>query len=207
MWSDVAGPGCRATHGRRFYPPPLGSSAAAGRDAENADPGTYEGQGAPCGDDMLELSAHPTPVGRVNKMRLILALCTIAAASSAMSAETQFSSGQCYPARPLLLTFLNPNQEAAKTTFYCHPPPRRDRDYGARSNGRVVIIAPAVVVLKNVEGGAADGAFASSASNAVLCEHGEERGGGCAAICLSSRNSRMPAPWVSSSHTATDCFR
>ena len=90
-------------------------------------------------------------------MRLILALWMIVAASSAVSAETQFSERTVLTGQAITMAFLNLGREPAKTVFHCSSSlPEGIEIMGHDRMGGVVMVAPSVVVLKNVESDDAD---------------------------------------------------
>jgi hypothetical protein len=92
-------------------------------------------------------------------MRLILALALAVAGSSAMSAETQFSERTILTGHAITVTFLNPNRERTKTSFYCSSSISEGVDImGHDRMGGVVMLAPSVAVLKKVDGDDADSA-------------------------------------------------
>lgn len=92
-------------------------------------------------------------------MRLVLALWMMVAASSAISADTQFSERTVLTGHAITMVFLNPGPEPAKTVFYCSSSlPEGIEIMGHDRMGGVVMVAPSVVVLKNVKGDGADGA-------------------------------------------------
>ncbi len=81
------------------------------------------------------------------------------AASSARSTETQFSERTVLTGQSITIAFLNPGPEPAKTVFYCSSSlPEGIEIMGHDRMGGVALVAPSVVLLKNIESADADAA-------------------------------------------------
>jgi hypothetical protein len=92
-------------------------------------------------------------------MRAVLALCaTMLAASPAMSGEPQVSERTVLTGHSITVAFLNPNRKPSKSVFYCSSGVPDGIDImGHDRMGGVVLVAPSVVLLKDVDGDDAGG--------------------------------------------------
>jgi hypothetical protein len=85
-------------------------------------------------------------------MRAIMALWFMVAASGALASETDFVERTVLAGNAINIKFLNLGSEPARTVFYCSSSLSEGFEIMSHDRmGGVVMLAPSVVVLKNIK--------------------------------------------------------